>query len=96
MTNQKITYTVPSDDRITADRGDMVAVATFGGANNPRLQATDWGGINLKYVFLDPTTLDLGTTVTTTGIDEVTASVSVNVVTELLPGKYVNITIPSL
>ena len=88
MTHQKITYTVPSDERITAERGDMIAISNFGSPNNPALQANTGGGIILKFVFLDPLTLSPGDNLTTLYIQEVTASVSVNVVTES-PGKFV-------
>ena len=90
MTHQKITYTVPLDERITAEGGDMIAISNFGSPNNPALQANTGGGTLLKFVFLDPVTLNPGDTLTTLYTQEVTASVSVTVVTEL-PGKFVKI-----
>ena len=62
MTNQKITYTVPSDERIIAQTGDRIAVGAFDGTNNPRLQTTNSSGVYFKYGRLDPTTLNPGMT----------------------------------
>ena len=91
MINQKITYTVPSDEHITTENGDMIAVGTFDSQNNAGLHANSGGGLYQNCVFLDPTTLNPGATLTTNLITEATASISVIVVEEVLPGKLVNI-----
>ena len=91
MTHKKIAYTVPSDERITVESGDMIAVATFDSLNNARLHANSGGGIYNNWVQLDPATLNPGTTLTTDRTGQSTASISVVVVEEVFPGKLVNI-----
>ena len=83
MTNKKITYTIPSDERIIAQNGDMIGVGAFDGTNNPKLQSTNYEGIVFKYMRLDPTTLNPGMTFITTKTFESTFSLSVG----LLPGN---------
>ena len=60
MTNQTITYTVPSDERIIAQNGDMIAVVAFNGTNNPQLHATNSAGIVFKYRPFPADSLHLG------------------------------------
>ena len=83
MTNQNITHTVPSDERIIAQNGDMIAVGALFGRHNPRLAATTNDGIEYKSSsWLDPTTLNPGMTLTTTYNGEATFSLSVAISTE--------------
>ena len=82
MTNQNITYTVPSDERIIAQNGDMIAVVAFGGTNSTALHATAYEGIVCKYKEIDPTTLNPGVTFYTTRTIEATFSLSVAISTE--------------
>ena len=82
MTNQKITYTVPSDERIIVQNGDMIAVGAFDGTDNPKLQTTNYAGIVFKYARRDPTTLNPGVSFITTRTFEATFSLSVAISTE--------------
>ena len=82
MTHQKITYTVPSDERIIAQNGDMIAVVAYVGRNNPRLQASSSEGIVFKYVYYFADSLYPGSTVVTRETWEGTLSLSVAISTE--------------
>ena len=82
MTNQNITYTVPSDERIIAQNGDMIAFVAFRSKNNPQLQATSFEGIVFKYRRLRATTLNPGMTFFTSNTFEATFSISVATSTE--------------
>ena len=82
MANQNITYTVPSDERIIAQNGDMIAVAAF--ENNPGLHAIFQGGegIVCKYEAIDTITLNPGMIFHTDRTTEATFSLSVATSTE--------------
>ena len=82
MTNQKITYTVPSDERIIAQNGDMIAFVTFVASNNPRIHATNSSGIVFEYVWWFADYWYPGSTVFTRYTYEGTFSLSVAISTE--------------
>ena len=82
MANQKITYTVPSDERIIAQNGDMIAVVAFDGTNNPKLQATSSEGIVFEFRSFSADSCYPGITVVTRQTFEATLSLSVAISTE--------------
>ena len=92
MTNQKTTYTVPSDERIIAQNGDMIAAVTFDGTNDPKLHSTGSAGIVFKYRPFYPPWLTPGMILTTTNTFEATYSLSVATSTEpKVSGNHANI-----
>ena len=82
MANQNITYTVPSDERIIAQNGDMIAVSAF--ENNPKLHASVYPGegIVCQYERIDTITLNPGMLFYTENTIEATFSLSVATSTE--------------
>ena len=91
MTNQKITYSVPSDERIIAQNGDMIAFVAFNDANNPQLHATNLVGIVFKYRPFFADSLYPGSTVVVGSTFEATVSLSVATSTEQMSGNHANI-----